>query len=103
MATQFAPFRRFRLVPRRSSPLTKMAIAVVIVLSMMALFTLDGAQRSAEQRIEAVRAEAAALERENERLRQDISILGTPESVERIAQSELDMVKPGTVLFQPEE
>ena len=42
-------------------------------------------------------------ERENERLRQDISILGTPESVERIAQSELDMVKPGTVLFQPEE
>lgn len=101
MAKRRNPLSRIRLVCHRSKPLTKMAVAVVIILSIAALISLGAAQRSATARAEALRREAAALEGENQQLRDNISILGTPESVEKIAVEELDMVKPGTVFFDP--
>ena len=101
MAGRHSPLSRIRLVYHRSKPLTKMAVAVVIILSIAALISLGAAQKSATARMEELRKDAAALEAENRQLQENISILGTPESVERIAIEELDMVKPGTVFFDP--
>lgn len=103
MAKKNTPFHQVRLVYRRSKPLTKMAVAVVIVLSMAALLSLSAARHRAAEWAEALRTEAAALEEANRYLRQDIEQLGTPQSIEQIAQQELGLVKPGTVFFQPEK
>ena len=43
-----------------------------------------------------------ALERENEELQQNIDALGSVESDERIAQEELGLAYPDTVILQPE-
>lgn len=103
MAGKRNPFRRIRLVYRRSKPLTKMAVAVVIVLSMAAMLSLNAAKRDAAAQLKALQAQAAALEQEAAKLKQDMSILGTPESVEQIARDELNMVDPDTVIFRPEQ
>ena len=99
MARRHNPLGRFRLVYRRSKPLTKAAVAVVIALSMAALISLAAAQQSAEQRAAELYAQAIALTQENDALRNDIANADTPEGVEKIAREELDLVKPGTVFF----
>ena len=99
MAKKSNLLSRFRLVYRRSKPLTKVAVVVVIALSIAALISLKTAQHSAEQRASALYDQAVALAQENDGLRADIAKLGTPESVEKIAQEELNLVKPGTVFF----
>ena len=100
MARRRNPLSRFRLVYQRSKPLTKVAVAVVIVLSMAALISLKATQHSAEERASALYSKAIALTQENDGLRADIANLGTPESVEKIAQEELNLVKPGTIIFR---
>ena len=97
------PLSRFRLVYRRSKPLTKVAVAVVIVLSMAALISLAAARHSAEARAAALYAQAVALTQENDGLREDIANAGTPENMEEIAREELDLVKPGTIFFNTGE
>ena len=99
MARRHNPLSRFRLVYRRSKPLTKAAVAVVIALSMAALISLAAAQQSAEKQVEELYAQAVALSQENDGLRNDIANANTPESVEKIAREELDLVKPGTIFF----
>ena len=99
MAKRKNPFSRFRLVYRRSKPLTKVAVAVVIVLSMAALISLTAARHSAEAQAAALYSKAVALTQENDGLRDDIANVGDPENVEKIAREELDLVKPGTVFF----
>ena len=100
MARRKNPFSRFRLVYRRSKPLTKVAVAVVIVLSMAALISLAAARHSAEARAAALYSQAVSLTQENDGLRDDIANVGSPENVEKIAREELDLVKPGTVFFR---
>ena len=97
------PLSRFRLVYRRSTPLTKVAVAAVIVLSMAALIVLTAARHSAEAQVAALYAKAVALTQENNGLREDIANAGTPDSVEEIARKELDLVKPGTIFFNTGE
>lgn len=103
MAKRKHPLSRIRLVYRRSKPLTKMAVAVAIVLSMAALISLSVAKTSAENRAAELYRQAQTLTKENEALRESISLLGSPESVEKIAQAELNLVKPGTVFFRTGE
>ena len=90
---------KFKLVYRPGSPLTKAALLSVIVLSTAALITIHTAIACGESRSNALRAQAAALELENADLKQNISILGSDESIKQIAQDELDMVDPDTVSF----
>jgi cell division protein FtsB len=46
--------------------------------------------------------EAARLEQENAQLEQKIEILGSIQSAEQIAQEELGLVSPDTVLIETE-
>lgn len=101
MANRKNPFRRIRLVYRRSSTLLKCAVLAVIVLSTVALlaihFTIGQTRRSAED----LRSQAARLEQENRQLTQAIAEIGTVQSIKRIAMEELGLVDPDSEFFDP--
>lgn len=103
MAKRTNPFSRVRLVYRRSKPLTKVVVTVAIVLSMAALISLGAAKRSALTRLDQLHQQAIALTQANEALNHDIFMLGSEQSVQKIAQDELDLVMPGTTFFHTGE
>ena len=103
MAAGNNPFKRIRLVYRRSSTLVKCVALATLVLCTAALLTLRYAIVAAEERAEVARKEAAALEQENEALQESISNLGTVQSVVDLAGKLLGLVDPDTVIFLPEQ
>lgn len=90
---------RIRLVYRRSSTLLKCIVLATIVLSTVTVITLNAARIKAQKREEAARAKAAALQQENQQIRDDIAILGTVDSIKKIASELLGLVDPDTIYF----
>lgn len=103
MAAGYIPFRRIRLVYRRSSTLLKCIVLAAIVLCSAVLLTLRFAIQDAKEKAESQRLEAAELEKENSELEQSISQLGTVQSVTDLAGKLLGLVDPDTVIFLPEQ
>ena len=93
---------RIRLVYKRSSKLTKVAVGAAIVLSTVTLLVLRSATLDAQAKADALRDQAARLEQENNRLEDQINDLGSVDSVEQIAQEQLGLVDPSTVIIKPE-
>ena len=93
---------KFRLVMRSGSTALKIVMVVLIVFSMAALTALAWVRGSIRSQVEDLRQEAAALEQENRELQEKIDALGSVQSVQDIAQEELGLVNPDTVLIQPE-
>ncbi len=102
MAADRNPFRRVRLVYRRSSTLLKCVVLATIVFSTLALLTLRFAILDAQKQSQALRTEAAKLEQENQELSRSIAQLGTVQSVTELAGKLLGLVDPDTVIFLPE-
>ena len=94
-------FSRIRLVYRRSSLLLKCVVLVTIVLSTVALVALRLSIMDAQKQAAQLRAQAAALEQENDLLEKHIAELGTVGSVKRIASQELGLVDPDSIIFTP--
>ena len=101
MAQSKNPFKRIRLVYRRSSPLLKCVVLAAIVLSTVALIALRGSILEARAQFDALRAQAAGLEQDNNRLSSYIAELGSVQSVRRIAGEELGLVDPDSIIFTP--
>lgn len=101
MANRKNPFRRIRLVYRRSSMLLKCAVLAVIVLSTAALLTIHFAIGQTRQEAESLREQAARLEQENRDLTEAIAEVGTVQSIKRIAMEELGLVDPDSEFFDP--
>ena len=95
------PFKKFRIVYRRSSTALKCVVLASILLSALSLVALRFAIVDAREDREAMRAQAAALEQDNQQLEKDISQLGTIEGIKRIAQQELGLVDPQSQFFTP--
>ena len=93
---------RIKIEYRRSRPLTKMVAVAAIALSMVALLTLSWAKYDVQKQTQEMMGEAARLELENAQLEQKIDALGSVQSAEQIAQEELGMVSPDTVLIDTE-
>ena len=93
---------RIKIEYRRSRPLTKMVAVAAIVLSMVALLTLSWAKYDVQKQTQEMMGEAARLEQENAQLGQKIDALGSVQSAEQIAQEELGLVSPDTVLIDTE-
>ena len=93
---------KLRLVMRSGSTALKIVMVVLIVFSMAALTALAWVRGSIRSQVEELRQEAAALEQENRELQEKIDALGSVQSVQDIAQEELGLVNPDTVLIQPE-
>ena len=100
MANRFNPFSRIRLVYRRSSLLLKCVVLTTIALCTVTVITLTALRIHEQREADAARREAAALEQENQALKDKISILGTVESIKQIAGEILDLVDPDTVIFE---
>jgi len=94
--------RRIQFVRVNSSPALKIVVTVLIVFSMAALIALSWVRGGISSQIQALRQDAAALEQENLELQEKINNLGSVESDRQIAQEELGLVDPNTVIIQPE-
>ena len=92
---------RIQLVYRRSQTATKIVVILMLVLSIGALATLHLTINSVQGETRALQAQAADLTAANEALNEDIDNLGSVQSVMDIAEEELDLVQPGTVVYQP--
>ena len=95
-------FSRVQLVYRRSQTATKIVVILAIVLSIGALITLRLTTSDLQAQNKALQAQAADLAAANEALEEDIGNLGSVQSVMDIAEDELGLVQPGTVVYQPE-
>ena len=101
MAAQFNIGRRIQIVFRPSTTSLKIVVIVLIVLSTAALIALSWVRQSIQVQTEDLRQEAMALEQDNRDLEEKIGNLGSVQSIEEIAQEELDLVKPDTVIINP--
>ena len=91
---------RFQLQYRRTSTLNKVVIAAAIVLSSLTLLSLRLVRQENEQTLTDLRQQAAVLDQRNDELREDIDELGTTDSIRDIAQQELGLVDPDTIIFE---
>ena len=91
--------RKVKVILRPSSPLLKIVVCVLIVFSMAALVALRWVHSGIQNQTEVKRQEAAALEQENTELAEKIDDLGSVQSIMDIAESELGLVDPDTVII----
>ena len=103
MANIIDYLKKIQPVYRRSSNKTKILVIIFLVVGIVALFVLRGAINDAEALNADLESQAAQLEEENSDLQENIDNLDTVQGVEQIAQDELGLVDPDTVLIQPTE
>ena len=94
--------RHIKLVNKRTSRATKIAVCTAVAVSLTALLVLHSAALDAKAKADAWRERAQQLEQENDRLQAQIDNLGSGNSVEQIAKDELGLVDPDTIVIQPE-
>lgn len=102
MKEKTKPFQKVKVIMRPSPTALKVMIIVLILFSMGALIALRWVTNSIRQETENMRSEAAAVEQENSDLQKKIDELGSVKSVEEIAEEELGLVSPDTVLIDPQ-
>ena len=95
------PFRKVKVIVRPSPTALKIIVIVLILFSMAALIALRWVTNSIRQETENLREEAAAVEQENSDLKEKIEDLDNIKGVQNIAEEELDMVDPDTVIIDP--
>jgi cell division protein FtsL len=94
--------RRFKLKIKRSSQSTKIAVCGTIVISVISLLALHASTLDAQEQVEAWRTKAQQLEQEKQRLEDKITNLGTLEGIKDIAQDELGLTDPDSIIIEPE-
>ncbi len=93
--------RALKLTFRKSSPITKAVVLAAVVLSTVALVTLQASMEEAQAEYDAMRQQAAALVAQNQQMSERIADLGSVESAIRIAMEELGLVEPDTIVIEP--
>ena len=96
------PIGKVKVVRRRSRLLTKVVVLVAVLLSIATLTTLLLVIHATRAQTDSLRAEAVQLEHENSRLELYIQEMGTVRGIIRIAQEELGLVEPGSIIIDLE-
>lgn len=87
----------------RSAPAAlKVALIALMVLSISALMALRWVHNGIQTQTQLKREQAAAMEGANADLQDKIASIGSVQSIQQIAQDELGLVNPDTVVIQPE-
>ena len=87
----------------RSAPVKLKAVLIVlIVLSMAALVALRWVHNGIQTETQRKTEQAAAMEGEDADLQEKIDSIGSVQSIRQIAQDELGLADPDTVLIHPE-
>ena len=90
-------------VKLRSAPVKLKAVLIVlIVLSTAALVALRWVHNAIQAETQRKTEQAAAMEGENADLQEKIDSIGSVQSIRQIAQDELGLADPDTVLIHPE-
>lgn len=95
--------RRVKLVVRKSRPVTKVVALCAVVLSTVALLTLQSAILASRDKTAELMDQAGKLEQQNQDLEQRIDGLDTEEGIRDIAEQELGLVDPDTVIIVPQQ
>lgn len=93
---------QFKLVPKRSSRLTKIVVLATVALAVVAILVLRAATLDARAEADAWRSEAQVQEQEKSALEKLFGNLGTLEGIKDIAENLLGLTDPDTVVIQPE-
>ncbi len=86
----------------RSNKVIMAVVLVAVICSTVAVVTLQNYLEESKNQFELLRQQAAELEEQNKELTSDIEGLGSVESAIEIAEEELGLVDPDTVVFTPE-
>ena len=101
MAEKKNPPIRRKVVFRPAPPMLKIAACLLIHFSMAALLALRWVHNGIREETQILTDQAAAAQAENAELTEKIGALGSVQSVKDIAQEELDLVDPDTVVIHP--
>ena len=101
MAKQKIPLRNMQVTFQKSSPLVKVLVICTIVLCTLALITMRLSQNALQAETAEMEQKAAQLLIDNEELQEKIEDVGSVQSIQQIAQDELDLVYPDTEFFDP--
>lgn len=101
MARKKNPLKNAKIVIRHSPAALKIALIVLILLSMTALVALRWVHRGILEETDHLKDTASALEEANADLQQKTEELGSVKSVQDIAKEELGLVDPDTVILTP--
>ena len=85
----------------RSRPLIMAVVMLLVITATVGMVTLQNSLDNSRSQFEAMRQQAAALEAANAELSANIAELGTIDSAIRIAEEELGLVDPDTIIFTP--
>lgn len=102
MAERSTLFRNIRFIVRPSPRKLKILFLALILACTAALIALGVVRGRIQQQTQAVLDQAAALEQENKDLAEKTDKLGTNSSIKEIAQDELGLVDPDTIIIDPE-
>ena len=91
---------KVQVILRHSSPVLKAVVIVLIVFSMAALGALMWVQAGLQSQVRSMTAEAPAILDENEKLSRRLETPGDVKTIREIAEEELDLVTPDTVLIE---
>ena len=100
MAERNITIGKFQLMYHRSKPMTKIIVIVAILFSMLAVIAMSWVRSNIHDRTEKLRTEAVSLEQEIDELEERIEKIGSVQSVKQIAEEELGLVDPDTVMIE---
>lgn len=93
---------KFKIRLRTAPVKLKAVLVVLIVLSIGALMALRWVHNGIQAQTQLKREQAAAMEGANADLQEKIAGIGSVQSIRQIAQDELGLADPDTVLIHPE-
>lgn len=96
------PLKNVKVVTRPSPPALKIALIVLILLSMAALLTIRLVHNGIQEEIQNLKDEAADFEHANSVLDEKLKDPESVQNVMDIAKEELGMVDPDTILIEPQ-
>jgi len=98
---QKKPLQNVKVVVRPSPPALKVVLILLILFSILALAALRWVTIGIQNKTDEMRKDAAAAEYEKQEIQEKIDALGSVKSVEQIAQEELGLIDPDSVILDP--
>ena len=102
MAEQKNPPVKKKYIVRPAPAVLKIVACLLILFSMAALLALRWVHNGIREETQNLTQEAAAAEGKQRELEEKIGNLGSVQSVKDIAQEELDLIDPDTVVIEPQ-
>lgn len=101
MAQRQNPFRGIKVVVRPSPRKLKIVLILLILASLVTLVSLRMVLRGIESQTQAALDQAAELEHENTELESKTDHIDSSSVIRDIAQEELGLVDPDTIIIDP--